>query len=322
MTPFDPLFRNPHVQTIAGHYWPRPEAPVALESRLVQTEPGVQVLVQSQQPGTPAKGHLVMVHGMESSGAAGYIRSLAALACAHGYAAHRFHMRTCGGTERLCSTLYHAGLTGDLLAVLRQLPGPAFLAGFSLGGNLVLKLAGELASAAPELIRGLCAVSTPLDLAASARRIAEPDNRFYELRLVRRMRARLLATGRYTVHDCAGLHSMIELDDRITAPSFGFRDAAEYYETQSSLHFLSGIRVPTLLIQAQDDNFIPFGIYQSAAVSSNPAIRLLATRHGGHLGFLARGPHRFWADQAILQWFAPLTGESATMHDHPKSHGQ
>ena len=168
MTPFDPLFRNPHMQTIAGHYWPRPEAPVTLKSRLVQTEPGVQVLVQSQQPGTPAKGHLVMVHGMESSGAAGYIRSLAALACAHGYAAHRFHMRTCGGTERLCPTLYHAGLTGDLLAVLRQFPGPAFLAGFSLGGNLVLKLAGELASAAPELIRGTCAVSTPLDLAATA----------------------------------------------------------------------------------------------------------------------------------------------------------
>src|SRR5260370_29489744 len=140
MVPFPPLFLNPHLQTIAAHYWKRPDvrARYPVESRLYRTEPDVQVLVQSQQPDGPVSGHLVMVHGLESSGDAGYIRSLSAAALGAGFAAHRFHMRTCGRTERYCQTLYHAGLTSDLLAVLRQFlndgRSPVFLAGFSLGG--------------------------------------------------------------------------------------------------------------------------------------------------------------------------------------------
>src|SRR4051794_38774321 len=161
-----------------------------------------------------------MVHGLEGSGSAGYIRSLSAAALDSGYAAHRFHMRTCGGTEHLCQTLYHAGLTGDLLAVIQPLEGPVFLVGFSLGGNVVTKLAGELGAAAVGWIGGVCGVSTPLDLAACARRISEPDNRIYEARFVRRMRARLCATGRYEARDFAGLRTVMDLDDRITAPSF------------------------------------------------------------------------------------------------------
>src|SRR5581483_10649404 len=116
-----------------------------------------------------------------------------------------------------------------------------------------LKLAGELGDDAPPLIRGVCAISTPLDLRACARRIAMPENRLYERRFVRRMRARLCATKRYRREDFAGLNSVYAIDDRITAPSFGFRDAEHYYETQSARRYLDGIRVPTLLIQAKDD---------------------------------------------------------------------
>jgi predicted alpha/beta-fold hydrolase len=260
------------------------------------------VLVQSQRPVGAARGHVVMVHGLEGSGEAGYMTGLAAASLREGLAAHRFNLRTCGGTERLCPTLYHAGLTGDLLAVLRELPEPAFLVGFSLGGNIVLKLAGELGDEAPRLIRGVCSVSTPLDLGACARRIAERDNRIYERRFVRRMRSRLLATGRYTAAEVAGLASVIEIDDRITAPSFGFRGAAEYYETQSAIGFLGRIRVPALLIQAKDDTFIPFRIYESEAVRRSAAVSLLATEHGGHLGFLGKRPERFWAESAIVHW--------------------
>jgi predicted alpha/beta-fold hydrolase len=169
MDTFEPLFRNPHLQTIAGHYWKRPSGPVfPVERRLFHTEPEVQVLVESQQPVGPANGEIVMVHGLEGSGEAGYMQGLSATALQAGFAAHRFNMRTCGGTERLSQTLYHAGLTSDLLAVLhefrREGRGPAFLVGFSLGGNVVLKLAGELGEDALPLLRGVCAVSTPLDL--------------------------------------------------------------------------------------------------------------------------------------------------------------
>jgi len=274
--------------------------------RLYRTEPEVQVLMQSQHPGQRPAGDIIMVHGLEGSGEAGYIRSLSGAALRAGYAAHRFHMRTCGGTEHLCGTLYHAGLTSDLLAVVRELiregRGPVYLVGFSLGGNVVLKLAGELGDAAGRLVRGVCAVSAPLDLAACARRIAERENRIYERRFVRHMHARLRATGRYRHPDLAGMQSVMEIDDRITAPSFGFGTAAHYYHTQSAKFYLANIRVPALLIHAEDDTLVPFSTVEAHAASASPYIRLLACQHGGHLGFIGRRPHRFWADDAIMEW--------------------
>jgi predicted alpha/beta-fold hydrolase len=94
----------------------------------------------------------------------------------------------------------------------------------------------------------------------------------------------------------------MELDDRITAPSFGFGNAANYYRTQSAIGYLDGIRVPALLIQAKDDTFVPFPIFESPAVRFNPFVDLVATEHGGHLGFLGRRPHRLWIDHAIMSW--------------------
>ena len=302
MRPFDPLFTNPHLQTLAGHYWPRPFDPrrFPVERVLLRTEPGVQVLDEKQQGG--GHGDVVMVHGLEASGEAGYMRSLSHASVLAGYTAHRFHMRTCGGTENLCSTLYHAGLTSDLMALLRTLERPAFLVGFSLGGNVVLKLAGELGDEGSRFIRGVCAVSTPIDLGACARRIGKRDNRLYERRFVRRMRARLLATGRYNAADFDGLSTVYDLDDRITAPSFGFRGAEHYYATQSSQHFLERIRVPALLIQAKDDTFVPFSCFDHPALRENPCLWLLATEHGGHLGFIARSRPRLWLDETIMEW--------------------
>ena len=118
-----PYFEIPHLQTILGHYWKRPdsETQFPIERRLFRTEADVQVLVESQRPKGEVRGAIVTVHGLEGSSAAGYIRSLAAVALSAGFAVHRFNMRTCGGTEHLCQTLYHGGLTSDLLAVLREL---------------------------------------------------------------------------------------------------------------------------------------------------------------------------------------------------------
>jgi predicted alpha/beta-fold hydrolase len=309
--PFEPLFRNPHFETIAAHFWPRPCADSACppERRFVRTEAGVEVLVESQTHAAP-EGHVVLLHGLEGSGKCGYMRSMSAAALAAGYAAHRFHMRSCGGTENRSSTLYHAGLTSDLLAFLRQLGAPAYLVGFSLGGNVALKLAGELGSSAAQWILGVCGVSAAIDLAACARRIHQPDNFLYERRFVRNMLARLRATGRYAACDLAGLRSVIGIDDRITAPSFGFWTAENYYRTQSSLRFLEAIRVPVLLIQAKDDTFVPYDAFESEAVRGNPCIELLAPKHGGHVGFIARREPRFWLDQTVMQW---ILAKSAAM---------
>jgi uncharacterized protein len=310
MLPFHPLFTNPHVQTIAGNYWPRPfdARRFPVEATLYRTEPDVQVLVETQRPPAAPRGHVVMVHGLEGSGESGYMRSLSYRVLEAGFAAHRFHMRTCGGTAHLCRTLYHAGLTADLRAVLREFERqesrPVFLVGFSLGGNVVLKLAGELGDDAPQWIRAVCAVSTPIDLAACARHLRRPANRLYERRFAARMRQRLQSTGRYKRSDFAGLQSVYAIDDRITAPSFGFRGAEHYYATQSANQYLGRIRIPTLLIQARDDTFIPFEVFEHPAIHANPRIHLAATDHGGHLGFIARGRPRLWLDAVIVEWLA------------------
>lgn len=320
MRKFEPLFASGHLQTIVSHFWKRDldTARYAVERRLIQTEPGVQVLLESQRPPGAAAGEIVMVHGLEGSGEAGYMRGLSQAALERGFAAHRFHMRSCGGTEHLCGTLYHSGLTSDLAAVLRQFArdglGPVFLAGFSLGGNVVLKLAGELGESASGLFQGVCAVSTPIDLAAACDRIARWDNRLYEWRFVRRMRRRLCDTGRYRAEDLAGVRSVRGVDERITAPSFGFRDANHYYSTQSAAGFLDRIRVPALLIQAKDDPLIPFENYRHPAFAANPCLTLLAPDCGGHVGFLARGTPRFWAEAVMLEWISSrMAGTNAVL---------
>ena len=308
MRPFNPLFRSPHLLTILGNFWPRryDVEKFPMQQRLIRTDPDTQVLVQTQFPAGPARAEVVLLHGLEGSGEAGYIRSMAWDTLHAGFIAHRFHMRTCGGTAHLCKTLYHAGLTSDLRVFLEQLrlEGrglPVFLIGFSLGGNVALKLAGEEGEAG-SLISGVCAISTPIDLAAGVRRIGEVDNILYHRRFVKRMRKRLFSSGRFSREELEGARSLYEIDDRITAPSFGFQSADHYYATQSAQNFLHRIAVPTLLLQSRDDTFIPFRIFDHPAIRSNPHLTLLATDYGGHLGFLARGGPRFWMDEAAISF--------------------
>jgi uncharacterized protein len=275
-----------------------------MQSAHVRTDPDTQVLVQTQRPDA-ARAEVVFVHGLEGGGDAGYIISLAYACLAHGFVTHRFHMRTCGGTAHLTNTLYHAGLTSDLRTFLERREGPRlplFLVGFSLGGNVVLKLAGEMGDAAADLIAGVCSISTPIDLEACARRIDDPDNVLYQRRFVSRMQQRLISTGRYTPEQLRDMRSIYAIDDAVTGPSFGFGNARRYYQTQSSSQFLDRIRIPALLIQAKDDTFIPFRIFDHPAFRANPNLTLLATDYGGHLGFLQRGPHRFWLDEVVPDW--------------------
>ena len=176
-----------------------------------------------------------------------------------------------------------------------------FLAGYSLGGNVVLKLAGELGETG--LIQGVCGVSVPIDLAVCTKRMQDWDNLLYERRFLRRMKERMAATGRYTKAELAPHKTIWDIDDKVTAPSFGFDGAAHYYGTQSAKNFLHAIRVPTLLIQSKDDTYIPFEMYSHPAIASNPFLTLLATEYGGHLGFLGRrGTPRFWLDGTVLHF--------------------
>jgi predicted alpha/beta-fold hydrolase len=318
---FVPLFRNPHLLTIAGNYWRRrlDEHRFPVESRLIETEPGVQVLVHSQRPPGAPSAELILVHGLEGSSGAGYARSLAQAALEAGFAAHRYNMRSCGGTEHLSGkTLYHSGQTGDLLAFIRQLKprAPVFLAGFSLGGNVVLKLAGELGEAAKDLIAGVSAISAPIDLGACVKQLDRRSNIIYSRRFVSRLKERIqlkekLTPGLFQLADLPAVKTIYDFDDRFTAPAFGFGTADNYYATQSSNQFLDRIRVPALLVQAKDDPLIPFEVYQHPSFSRNPYLRLLAVEHGGHLGFLSKARPRFWLDEVLLEWMEQVRNKVA-----------
>jgi predicted alpha/beta-fold hydrolase len=319
---FVPLFKNPHLVTIAANYWRRPMDTLRfpVEVKLYDTEPGVRVLVHSQRPAGQPIAEVVVVHGLEGSSDAGYARSLAHELLEAGWAAHRFNMRSCGGTEHLSGHgLYHSGQTSDLLAVIRQIKGdaPIFLAGFSLGGNVVLKLAGELGDRASELIFGVIAISTPIDLAACAKKLASPSNFVYSRRFLRRLKQRIRlkaqsAPGLFALDQLDRVKSIYEFDDKFTAPAFGFGTADNYYATQSSNQFLDRIHVPALLVQAKDDPLIPFEVYNHPAFSRNPNLRLLAVEHGGHVGFVSRTAPRFWLDRVLLEWLSEVRNKAAT----------
>jgi predicted alpha/beta-fold hydrolase len=313
LQPFVPLIANPHLQTVLAHFWPAglDERRFPSERRLYRTAPEVEVLVESQRPLQPPKGEIVLVHGLEGSSRAGYMKSMARSALEAGFAAHRMNLRSCGGTEAWSKTAYHSGLTDDLREVLRQLAGegrgPLFAAGFSLGGNITLKLAGELGEEARGLLAGVCAVSAPIDLAASVLRLEQPWNRAYERRFLSRLKRRIRAQHRlrpesFPLDGLDSVSSLRAFDDRFTARFFGFRDAADYYRTQSSCNFLEGIRVPTLIVQAKDDPVIPFSIFERPEIRKNPNLELVAAEHGGHLGFLARRAPRFWSEEVVLEW--------------------
>ena len=279
---------------------------------MYETEPGVRVLVHSQRPDREApKGELILVHGLEGSSAAGYARSLVHAALGRGWATHRFNMRGCGGTDALAVTGYHAGQTSDLLAVVRERRRasslPIFVIGFSLGGNVTLKLAGELAESARDLLSGVCAVSTPIDLAACVAALGQPQNFIYQNRFLSRLKDRIRRKNRqapdvYTLEHLPKIRTIEDFDNHYTAKLFGFGTAANYFRTQSSNQFLEQIRIPALLVQSKDDPLIPFSVYEHPAFDRNPNLTLLPVDHGGHLGFLSRGNARFWLDGTVLDW--------------------
>jgi len=282
-----------------------------VDAVLYQTEPGVKVLVHAQRPDGEARGEIIMVHGLEGSSAAGYARSMAYAALESGYATHRFNMRSCGGTENVALSNYHSGQTSDLLHVVREIhkksPAPVHLVGFSLGGNVVLKLAGELGDHARGLIAAVCGVSVPIDLKACALAIGKPKNFIYEQRFLSRLKGRIRLRNKqaphiYSLEPLKKIRSIYDFDNLYTGPLFGFGNADNYYGTQSSNQFLAKIRVPALVVQAKDDPLIPFSTYDHPAFRENPFLTLVAIEHGGHLGFIARRRPRFWLDGVVMEW--------------------
>ena len=257
----------------------------------------------------------MLVHGLEGSSQSGYMRGLAERAFRAGWNAVRLNQRNCGGTEALTPTLYHSGLSGDLRCVLCELVErdslpEIFFAGYSMGGNLALKMAGELAADAPGEVRGVAAVCPCVDLAACADAVGRPGNFIYQEHFVRSLKRRMrrkaaLFPGKFDLAPMARVRTLREFDDRVTARYCGFRGADDYYAQSSALRVIGKIRVPSLIVAAQDDPFVPFESFSDPALAGNSSIRRMAPERGGHCGFISSeaGDARYWAEARLFEFF-------------------
>ncbi len=327
-TPFipPPKLRNPHAQTLAGTVIPRRFKVIAesSEPRYFDTAPAVRVLAHcSWQTDRGVRPTLVILHGMEGSTESRYMLGTAEKALGAGFNAVRVNTRNCGGTEHLTSTLYHAGLTDDLRQIIAELAerdglDEIYIAGFSLGGNVVLKLAGEYGRNVPRHLKGVIAVSPSIDLNASADAIELWSNTIYNMRFVWSLRTRMRRKARlfpesYDASRLRGVWSIRKFDDVYTAPHSGFGNVANYYARASALQFINRIAVPTLIIHAQDDPFIPFESFRHPDIDANPNVVLLAPEQGGHVGFISadrEGEERFWAEAMAVEFLKLVNGAS------------
>src|SRR5215831_19204678 len=228
--------KSGHAQTIAAAFAPRAFALSAGEERLfrVETETQLKAICHWQEGKRREVPVIVIVHGLEGSSDSNYVRGIADKAWARGFHTVRMNQRNCGGTERLTPTLYNSGLSADYRAVLLELIAvgfeQVFFAGYSMGGNLVTKMAGEWGAAPPKELRGVCAACPALDLSACADALEEAENYLYQRHFVKGLMARYqrkaeLFPERYTRNGFGPIRTVREFDDKITAPYFGYKDA-------------------------------------------------------------------------------------------------
>ncbi len=303
--------------TLAGAFWPRrfPALPPH-ESRIVKVARDAMVRLdchwQSDRSAAPA---VVLVHGLEGSSESHYMLGTAEKAWRAGFSAVRMNVRNCGGTERQCATLYHSGLSDDVGAVAEWLAREegvkeVHLAGFSMGGNQVLKLAGERGADVPSYIASFAAVCPALELGRCAEALERRENRLYQWNFIRGLRVRLRRKARlfpnlFRTEVLRGVRTMRQFDDAVTGPYCGFGNAEGYYRTASALQFVGRIARATLVLTAQDDPFIPFESFQDSALLSNRHITLLTPQHGGHCGFVgstSRSEDRYWAENRVVEF--------------------
>jgi uncharacterized protein len=324
-TPFVPRrwLRSGHLQTIVGNFLPRPALRFESTAETVEVDPadGSRVLCHcnwqsaAERPGCLT---VVLVHGLEGSSDSRYMRGLAARAWDAGCNVVRMNMRNCGETDSLTPTLYNSALSADVGAVVEHFAAAYgidrfALVGYSMGGNLVLKLAGEWGARKP--LCAVAAVCPAIDLSAGSDALHEPANRLYEQRFLRGLMARFRRKAElfptiYAVDGIGPVRSLRDFDHKIVARYCGFKDADDYYYRAASARVVDRIAVPTLIVQALDDPFIRLLPETRAVLLANPHITFIETTHGGHCAFLSQdsGDDIHWAEATVMRYLLSVTG--------------
>ncbi len=307
---------GPHLQTMWGKLACR--APV-VPTRIERWDTPDGDFIDLHRLDAPS-GHprLVLLHGLEGSPRSHYSAGLFAQARARHWAMDALVFRSCGDEPNRLLRSYHSGETEDVDFVIRRLlaedPERAtVLAGVSLGGNVLLKWLGERGNEIASMITAAVAISVPFDLARSARFIDRGFARVYQahfLRSLRRKARHKITTfpGIVSPHVLRTARTIWAFDDVVTAPIHGFQSAADYYARSSSLGFLQRIGVPTLLVSAADDPFLPASVLEDVAriADANPHLHTEFSERGGHVGFIAGPPWRpdYYAERRAVEFLA------------------
>lgn len=317
LAPFVPkrTLRNGHVMTI--YAWARqrefPRLP-ASEARLFRVLPDTQVLAHCYwQPDRARVPTLLGLHGLESSSDAHYMRGLADKAFARGWNAVLLNQRNCGGTEHLTPRLYHSGLTDDAAAVMTELAERDGLrrigvVGYSLGGNLAVKLAAEAGASSP--LVAVVGISPAIDLARCVEAIERLVNYPYQWNFIRNLKARMRRKaaawpGHFDLSRLDSIWTIRDFDDTYTAPHHGFAGAADYYARASAIRVIDRVCRPALLLTADDDPFVPPDSFDAPAVVAHTRARV--EHGGGHCGFVSEpseGSDGYWAESAAIDFLA------------------
>ena len=305
------------MQTVASFLLPRRIHLPAAEERLVEVAAGIKVRCWCRwQPDRAGAMTLIAVHGLEGSSDSQYMQGVAQNGLAAGMNVVLMNQRNCGGMDHFAPTLYNSSLSGDVAAVARNVVetdgiSRFALIGFSMGGNLVLKLAGEWGAKGPAEFKAVAAVCPAMDLAASADALHEPANRIYEyyflLQLFRRMRSKARHfPGHFDISRLKGVSSLRLFDDRVTAFYCGFAGADDYYARAAAANVVDQVSVPGLIIHAANDPFIRMRPETRERILGNPNITFLETADGGHCAFLGEpdgdGYDGHWAEREVVEF--------------------
>jgi predicted alpha/beta-fold hydrolase len=316
-TPFRPrrFLRGGHLQTLAGFFLMRKITLPATEERFVEVAPGISVLCHCHwQPDRRSALTVILVHGLEGSSDSGYMVGIAHKGLAAGLNVIRVNQRNCGGTDHLAPTLYNSSLSSDVAAIARTLVqqdklSRFALAGFSMGGNLVLKTAGEWGREAPPEFRAVAAVCPAMDLAASADALHLRANRIYEgyfmLKLRYRFRNKVkLFPDHFDAGRLRGVRTLRQFDDRVTAYYCGFDGAVDYYARAAASNVVERIAVPGLILHAATDPFIHLIPETRRKIAANPNLTFIEAADGGHCSFIAEanGYDGRWAEQQVVEF--------------------
>jgi predicted alpha/beta-fold hydrolase len=313
-----PFLSNPHVQTILGSFYRGRTRPLPVRFRTLKLADGDQLALYDSQPANwrPGGWMAILAHGLAGSHHSSYMSRLAAHLLPHGIRVVRMDLRGAGRGIALARGVYNGGCSDDVRAVANELRrwDPAariVLAGFSLGGNIVLKLAAEAASDPVPGLEAVAALGPPIDLERCSDLINLPTNRIYDRHFARLLVRQVAQQRRYfpdiPVFAFPRDPTLRQFDDIYTAPRGGFSSAIEYYRRSSSGPRIPQIQIPALLMTARDDPFIAVEAFEELPKLSNVEVQIM--ERGGHLGFVGldgRGGVR-WAEPQMAAWIVRTT---------------